>query len=124
MKRTPEQLLALGQQMKVAAVKAAAARAMTNMASEYSPWEAIVWTELLKEAKAFKSTGVVGDYMSAEIGGKYATANDLADAIIANSEAMKNGRAFIILARQAKIAAIEAFTVDQMKELENYNVDF
>lgn len=112
MKRTPEQLIALGKEVKIAEVKASAARAMNRMASEYSPWEAIVWSELLKEAKQFQIDGTVGEYMLEEhgVGRKYTTPDELAAAIIVNADGMKTGRATIILARQAKIAEIEALT--------------
>lgn len=74
--------------------------------ADYSEWEAVIWPDLKREAEQYQADDTVGPYMTAEIGGKYATADELAAVVLQRSDAMKDLRAAVILNRQAHEAAI------------------
>lgn len=108
MKRSATQLLNLAKQLKTQEIYKHAKVLLNNFADQYSSFEASAWAELRKEALQFQVDGTVGDYMTLEIGGKYATAADLATEVLTNSTAMMSYRADVIKKRQQAIATISA----------------
>ena len=121
MKRTPEQLLALAKQLKIKDITLASNEVLESLSEGISPWEALVWSELRKEALEVKAGLPVGPYMSSELGSKYTTGADLADAIIGNSNALMQARGYVIKTRQSKITHVESLTtIDDVNASTNW----
>ena len=119
MKRTPEQLLELAKELKIAEVNEFAELLFNQSIQGYSQWEAIAWPILREEAIQFQLDDTIGDYMALEIGNKYTSAADLAAIILGKADALKHLRAMIIMNRQDHEIAIDGLST--IEEVDGYD---